>query len=380
MALTGMLLLICASCEERAPAAEMSANASAIADASQMAAAGIPPNIPLGAAPGQAVLVSPSGILSSGRPTYIWNTVSNTDYYCLLVKDSLEHIVLKLWYSADDFPAHPATCSVTPCETLGPGDYTWKIETWNDEGGQESNALAFTVCTSTSFPGKATLISPKGTIGTSKPTYIWSAVTGCTEYRLKVINVNNPNPPLLDAWYDASEVLSDQGCSIPSDLVLGAGYYRWWIQTRNCKGDGPWSSYALFNFANKSPGPATPISPRGLISTFNPRFIWTAVKSATQYHLHLENATKTVIDTTYRAEDVTSGSRCYAYLPIALPDDDIDYFWRIAASNDAGDGPWSSLKYFETVCSARSGPAQEQKKDSAARQGRGSLRAPLRSS
>ena len=295
-------------------------------------------------APVAATLNSPSGVLTRGNPTYNWNEAANTLYYCLEVKNILGNVVFRQWYDS----AEP----VTPSLVLAPGDYSWQIQTWNCDGSSWSLINEFTICTPKSFPGKATLVSPRLTIGTSKPTYIWNPVAGSTEYRLKVVNINNPNYPVIDQWNDSVEVLSDSRCSIKPDVALPAGTYKWWIQTRNCKGDGQWSNYMSFKFANILPGKATPISPRGLISTSNPTFIWTAVQGATQYNLQVENDSSNIIDNWYDAEDVTSGMRCQALLLAALPDDDSVYYWRIRASNDAGNGSWSSYRYFETVCSS----------------------------
>lgn len=52
-----------------------------------------------------------------------------------------------------------------------------------------------------------------------------------------------------------------------------------------------------------------------------------------------------------------------------LPDDDVDFYWRVQASNDIGDGLWSSYKYFETVCGA-SGVTKEQKSQISAEDGK----------
>ena len=63
--------------------------------------------------------------------------------------------------------------------------------------------------------------------------------------------------------------ISDRAvCSItarPGWISIQEVYYRWWIQTINCKGEGPWSNYKSFRYQNRSPGRSTPISPRGLI-------------------------------------------------------------------------------------------------------------------
>ena len=62
--------------------------------------------------PAAATLISPSGILSNSKPTYVWNKTENTLFYCLNVNNSLGNPVIKQWYAAEDFVVDP--CSVTP--------------------------------------------------------------------------------------------------------------------------------------------------------------------------------------------------------------------------------------------------------------------------
>jgi hypothetical protein len=54
-------------------------------------------------------------------------------------------------------------------------------------------------------------------------------------------------------------------------------------------------------------------------------------------------------DASIDANEVTIGSRC-SFILGTLPDDDPVYYWRVHASNDAGDGTWSGGRYFETHC------------------------------
>ncbi len=214
------------------------------------------------------------------------------------------------------------------------------------------------IITRSKLPGRAALLSPTGTIGTSNPTFLWRCVPGATQYLLRVLNVNT-NTVILNQWYDAEVVVSNKGCSIKPGLSLVDGNsYRWWIQAKNNKGNGPFSYYNSFRYANVSPGGVTPISPRGLISTSLPTFIWTAISSANQYHLQVINSTNyVVIDAYFLAEDVTSGARAIAQSPAILLGG--IYYWRVQASNDAGVGPWSNYKYFEIVCASK-GQAEEQ--------------------
>ena len=303
-------------------------------------------------------LVSPSGIQNTGKLTYIWNGVGRSQNYCLEVRDDRNNVVIKQLYDA--LPAK-TIYSKTPSKSLASGVYTWRILCRNRGHYQSSEWMEFTVCAS--LPGKATLVSPKDTIGSKNPTFVWMPVTGCTQYHLNVAKASNPNVPIFDDVYNVEDVLSDteQVCSIGpvllQDIEPGI-YYRWWIQAINCKGEGT-GSYKNFRYMNVSPGKSTPISPRGLISTDEPTFTWTAASAATTYHLEVINYqdgidVPVMEDASIDANEVTIGSRC-SFILGTLPDDDPVYYWRIHASNDAGDGTWSGWRYFETMCALKPG-------------------------
>ena len=325
----------------------------------------------ISAAPPSTTLLSPpdNEILNSGNIRYEWAKALDSEYYYLEVKNSAGSPVIKQWYNKEEFTS-ATTCFKTPSEILGPGTYTWRIQTWNCQSDPLnptwSSQRDFTVCTSTTIPGRTTLISPKGNIGTRNPTFVWNTVAGATKYNLKVANANNPNVAIFEDEYDDVQVVIDRICSINPGLDLPEGSYRWWIQAKNCQNNGPWSYFANFRFANVSPGKAIPISPRGLISTSNPTFVWTAVQSATRYNLQVENqdGTFTRVED-FAAAEVTQGTRCRGVLSITLPDDDTDYFWKIQASNDAGDGLWSSYRYFEVICPGKKTSSREDNEDAA---------------
>ena len=305
-------------------------------------------------------LDSPSGTITTGRPAYVWSEVDGVDFYCLKVNDSSGKVVINLCFDAKSlFPDSESKLSVVPPVTLAAGTYRWKIGTCICADKQWSDEMSFTVCTSTLLPGKTTLLLPKNTIGYTNPIYSWQSVAGATRYRLQVAKADDLGHPLLDKWYDASEITSDKGCSIRPDepliLPLIPGTYKWRVQTGSCLGDGPWTSYLSFRVTALPPGIVTAKSPTGLISTRTPTFVWTATSTATEYHLQVQNDTMVILDEWYLAEDVTKGYTCSAFSP-AILSDDADFYWRVQAYNDAGlSGPWSSLKYFEVVCN---GPNQ----------------------
>jgi hypothetical protein len=302
-------------------------------------------------------LVSPSEIQNTGKLTYIWKGVDRSQNYCLEVRDDRNNVVIKQLYGA--LPAR-TIYSKTPSKSLASGVYTWRILCRNRGHYQSSEWMEFTVCAT--LPSKATLVSPKDTIGSRNPTFVWMPVTGCTQYHLKVAKASNPNELIFEDVYNVEDVFSDteQVCSIgpvPLDLEPGI-YYRWWIQAINCKGEGL-GSYKNFRYMNVSPGKSTPISPRGLISTDEPTFTWTAASAATTYHLEVINYhdgidVPVMEDASIDANEVTIGSRC-SFILGTLPDDDPVYYWRVHASNDAGDGAWSGWRYFETHCALKPG-------------------------
>jgi hypothetical protein len=295
-------------------------------------------------------LVSPSGIIKTGKPTYNWKAVSGCVYYCLMVWDDNNKVILKQWYDASDFPAAAKICSVTPLLALNAGGYKWQVESWNCKEKSWSKVMKFTVCGSSSLPGKAALVSPRDVVGTKNPTFVWNAVAESSRYCLKVSDAKTPNAPIFEECYDASEVLSGKTCTVSPKINLPAGSYRWWVRTANCKGDGPWSDFLSFKYIKQLPGRCNPLTPTGLTASSQPTFTWTAASAAKEYHIQVDNDAVNIMDIKCDASDVTSGSRCSLLLPDELPDDVSVYFWRIQASNDEGVGPWSSYRYFEIVC------------------------------
>lgn len=91
-------------------------------------------------------------------------------------------------------------------------------------------------------PGQATLRNPAGSIDTNQPTYAWDAVGGAGWYQLWV---NGPSgTPVIQQWYTAAQAgcpTGSGGCAITPGTMLSPGAHRWWIQTWNEAGFGPWS-------------------------------------------------------------------------------------------------------------------------------------------
>ncbi len=96
----------------------------------------------------KAILISPSGYISTSAPTYSWGAVLTASQYYLEVNDSAKTGRIQAWYTAKEAGCALGTgiCSVTPATALANGATQWRIQTRNDSGdGPWSEAMSFTV-------------------------------------------------------------------------------------------------------------------------------------------------------------------------------------------------------------------------------------------
>jgi hypothetical protein len=200
--------------------------------------------------PDPTTLVSPSGVITDTTPRYTWKTVPEATWYRLYVREGNTGSVHDQWYRSSEV-TEGVNCLVTPETALNPGDHTWWVQTWNSNGyGPWSASLDFTV--NQNPPGKATLVSPSGTIGNTTPSFTWNAVAEATYYRLYV--QQGSSNPVIDRWYDASDVTSGSTCTASPGKKLNLGDHTWWVQTWNPIGIGPWSDGVDFKISTLGQG------------------------------------------------------------------------------------------------------------------------------
>ena len=152
---------------------------------------------------------------------------------------------------------------------------------------------AYELDTNPAAPGKASLVSPSGGIGTNNPTYTWNQVSGATWYYLWV---NGPSGNIFKKWYTSAQAnCNGSTCSVAGATPnLGTGTHTWWVQTWNDAGGfGPWSDGMSFSLA--TPGAATLVSPSGSVTTNTPTFTWNQVSGATWYYLWVNGPSGYVI-------------------------------------------------------------------------------------
>jgi hypothetical protein len=78
------------------------------------------------------------------------------------------------------------------------------------------------------------------------PFFLWQATPQATYYYLRVLDASGQ--AIIQKWYKVGQVCNDANgiCGLASPKVLAPGVYKWWIQTWNDAGYGPWSDAGSF--------------------------------------------------------------------------------------------------------------------------------------
>ena len=127
---------------------------------------------------------------------------------------------------------------------------------------------------------------------------------------------------------------------IPSGATSGT--YTYWAQVWTDKSISDWSSAQTFDVScGGMPGPATLISPTGIITDNTPTYSWNAVSGSTWYYLWVNDSTGNKIKQWYTAAQAgcASGGTCSV-----TPATTLSYGagqWWIQTWNSNGYGPWS---------------------------------------
>jgi glucose/arabinose dehydrogenase len=295
--------------------------------------------------PAKATLISPSGIITNTQPTFSWNEVSDATWYYLWV-DGPTGNVIQQWYRSSEANCNGTTCSVTSSTTLSAGAHSWWIQTYNSAGyGPWSDRMDFTV-SPPGLPGKAILVSPNENITSNTPAYIWNQVNGSTWYYLWV---DGPSGTVIQQWYRSGEANCDGSiCSITPSVSLSAGPHKWWIQTYNSTGYGPWSNRMDFTMNPPGlPGKATLVAPTGSIGMNNPTYTWNEVSGSTWYYLWVDGPAGNVIQQWYRAVEANCNGITCSVTPSTTLGSGAHRWW-IQTYNSTGYGPWSDATNFNT--------------------------------
>ncbi len=308
--------------------------------------------------PSVPILISPAGNITDKTPVYTWKAVSGASYYYLWVNDSSGSKIRK-WYTATAASCSHGVgnCSITPSVTLANGTGTWKVRSWgNRKYGPWSAKKTFKVSAPGSEkPKTPILLAPGGSIKTKTPTYTWKAVAGASYYYLWV---NDSSGSKVRKWYTATALScshANETCSITPPASLANGTGTWKVRSWGNRKYGPWSAKKTFRVlpseTEKLKAPRL-IAPGSSSRNRMPVYSWKAVPGASHYYLWVNDSRGARIRRSYSAASThcyNGTGNCYIrpYTYLATG----NATWKVRASNNKGNGAWSSSRKFKVLSS-----------------------------
>ncbi|MGA9326378.1 MAG: LamG-like jellyroll fold domain-containing protein [Salegentibacter sp.] len=200
-----------------------------------------------------------------------------------------------------------------------------------------------------SLPEAPQLSSPQdlATDISTTATLSWAASQGAEYYRAQVSLTADFASKILDQDNIATT-------SVSASRLLNATVYYWRVRASNSAGNSVWSSVRSFTTAPAAPvvvGVPQLSSPQNLatgVST-TPIFSWTASQGAEYYRaqvsLTADFASKILDQDNIATTSVSASGLLNATV----------YYWRVRASNTAGNSDWSALWSFTTAPVSPSG-------------------------
>ncbi len=222
--------------------------------------------------------------------------------------------------------------------------YYWRVSAKGDGGpGPWSDIWSFTTSASPVPPDIPVLYSPANDTSEMPLSHplLWQKANGATSYRVQLSTSPTLFPTVL---LDTS--VTSLSCA-PKGLAANNIYY-WRVQASGDQGTSQWSTVWKFKTVTVAiaPGVPTLISPTldSMNVSLTHPFVWNPVPAAVTYHLQVwkdPDFSKTIID------DSAISSSKYQWLQSF--DYNSKYYWRVAAKNDGGAGPWSDVWRFTTI-------------------------------
>jgi hypothetical protein len=168
----------------------------------------------------------------------------------------------------------------------------------------------------------------------------WDNVPGATSYGLQVMSssltiINVSGLPVSEY-------------TVPPFTFTPNSYYYCRINAAGPGGQGPWSTVYNFNTAASPPNPPALIFPpdSAYFISLTPVFDWTDVSGATMYRLQVSTS-PLFTNTNINISGLVNSGYAVPSGALAIC---TRYYWRVAASNGGGQGSWSIVRTFVTIC------------------------------
>jgi len=273
----------------------------------------------------------------STQPTMDWTDAAGADSYHLQIAYDINFGSL----------ASDVTGITSSGYVVGPGilsgntPYFWRVSSAN-VGGTSSWSTVFKFTTGIGVPAAPILLSPPNhQNGTSRtPLLDWNNVPSATSYRVQVSTDPNFATTLINAVTGANSQYQ-----VPTALAYNTLYY-WRVNATNAGGTSIWSSVWDFTTLITVPLAPTLLLPvNGAIGVIlTPFFDWTDVSGATKYRLQISTS-NIFANIVYDNNNIATSEYV---LPSGYLIGSTQYYWRVAAINSGGQGPYSAGFTFTT--------------------------------
>lgn len=270
-------------------------------------------------------------------PNLMWTMGSAATSYSVLISTSSSFSTTV--FNQSGIPTTSVTASGLAITTA----YYWEVNATNVNLTSAWSSIWSFTTTGTLPPGAPVLALPTNG-ATAQPVALslnWGTVNLATTYGVQV-STNS-------SFASGSIAFSQSGLTTHAVAISGLAnstVYYWSANAANAGGNGSWSAVWSFTTAGAPPSTAPQLAApgNGLGGFSLPiNFQWQAVTGATSYELQVGTAQafgSTVFDKT----GITADS-----ITVKTLLGNMGYYWRAAAWNGNGPGPWSSAWYFGTA-------------------------------
>lgn len=269
------------------------------------------------------------------NPTFTWKPVAGAKVYEFMLDT-------KSNFSTAIIRSNIPTNEIQLVQTLNENQlYYWRVRAINEEGTSPWSSV-FTFTTGYYLPEAPRIISPENE-STKHPInglkLIWTSAKRAQKYQLQVTKLPEFTQLIVDNdnLFDTSYVLNN---------LENYTVYLFRVRAINQGGYSDWSlpySFRTINVAPTTPPDLTVPADGALNLPLGVRLNWLPVQRAEGYRLQV--ATDQNFDTLF-ANELEVYLTYYNLLNLA---ENTEYFWRVKAWNEAGDGPWSEVRKFKTM-------------------------------
>ncbi|MBE0644776.1 MAG: hypothetical protein IH600_11900, partial [Bacteroidetes bacterium] len=216
----------------------------------------------------------------------------------------------------------------------------WRVRAVNAKGdGPWSTVYSFTTV-STPPPAPRLTSPPNGSSTATLPAALrWEAADGASSYRVQIATESMLGPVVFD-----SAGVGGTSVTVPG-LSANTTYY-WHVAAVNASGSSPWSESWSFSSQLQPPGMPLLVEPADSSTDVTLPVIvrWQAVPKARSYQLQVAEDEQFTSPLTVDESGLTAVTRQLDALTLEKT-----YYWRVRASNDGGDGPWSAIWRFRAL-------------------------------